>query len=300
LLVNPALSGQFRGNGRFMLNYRNQWSGVTGNPYSTYAFSMDRSFMKEALSAGVMAFQDKAGDAGMGITQVIVNIASRVDIGNDQYLKLGINGAWSQQSLYLDNLTWNSQFNGTVINPALNSGESLSGERFNYIDFSTGLLWYTRLKNNTEMTSGLSAFHISRPAYSYFGTAERLTIRWCLHADLKISIPDREMVLYPSVLIMKQGAQREITAGGLARFIFDVNSRYTGYYKASYLYLGAYYRYRDALVACARINYKSQFNIGISYDITLSRLSAISYSGGGIEISLSYMIPEKALFQLNP
>jgi hypothetical protein len=104
-------------------------------------------------------------------------------------------------------------------------------------------------------------------------------------------------VLSPSLLVMVQGPHREITAGAQARFTLDIYSRYTGYYKASYFFLGSYYRYGDAFVAYARVNYKSQFNLGISYDFTVSKLSAASHAGA-TEISLYYMIPEKALIPL--
>jgi type IX secretion system PorP/SprF family membrane protein len=300
LLINPALAGEFLGNGRFILNYRNQWSGMTGNPYTTYAFSFDKSFYEKMLSAGIMAFQDKAGDAGMGITQVIASVASKVKTSENGYLKLGINGAWSQQSLNMNHLTWNSQFNGTVIDPSQNSGETFSNEKFSYIDLSTGLIWFHEFRNNLELTAGISAFHLSRPVYDFFSSTERLNIRWCMHADLKMPMTDKKIMLSPSVLIMMQGPYREISLGTTARFTFNFNSRYTGYYKASYLYLGAYYRYRDAIMACARINHKNQFIVGISYDMNISGLSDVSYSGGGTEVSISYIIPEKALFRLKP
>jgi len=298
LLVNPALAGEFKGNGRCMLNYRNQWSSVTSNPYTTYAVALDRSFLKDVLAAGIMAFSDKAGDAGFGITQVMITLASKVEIGRQSYLKLGINGAWSQQSLDLNNLTWNSQFNGTIIDPSLNSGEVLDNEKFSYIDFSTGFLWGHTFENKMELKAGLSAYHVSRPVYSYSSAMDKLDVRLCLHADMEIPLPDKKLVILPSMLVMMQGPSREITAGGIARFTFEVDSKYTGYYKSSYLYMGAYYRYRDALIGYVRFDYRSQFSMGFSYDINVSELAGISHPGGGMEISLSWIIPEKARIQL--
>jgi type IX secretion system PorP/SprF family membrane protein len=298
LLVNPALTGEFTGNGRFMLNYRNQWSSVTNNPFRTYSFAFDRSFLKESLSAGIMAFHDQAGDAEMGITQVNFSLATRVSVGQGDYLKMGINGAWSQQSLHMAGLTWNSQFDGNIINPGLNSGETFQDGHFSYIDFSTGILWTHPLKKDARFNLGLSAYHVSRPVYNYFSGTVRLRIRWCLHADWDIHLPEKPVVVYPSLLIMVQGPYHEINAGAMARLKLDNNSRYTGYYKATYLFMGAYYRYRDAIIAYLRVNYKNQFNIGLSYDLNLSKLMVASHAGGGTEITLSYIIPEKAVIQL--
>jgi type IX secretion system PorP/SprF family membrane protein len=281
-----------------MLNYRNQWSSVTNNPFTTYAFAYDRSFLSEILSVGVVAFSDKAGDAGMGTTQANLMIASKVEIDETQYLKLGINIAWSQQSLNLSRLTWNSQFNGTIIDPNLNSGEVFSHDKFSYSDFSTGILWNHVLKYQAEVNAGLAAYHVISPVFATFSGVERLPIRWCAYANLAYPIQGKEVVLYPSILAMMQGSYREIMAGGAARFIFNLNSLYTGYLKASYLYLGAYYRYGDAIIAYARLDYKSQVNMGISYDINISGLSTASNAGGGIEVSLTFILPEKPKFKL--
>jgi len=298
LLINPALAGEFKGNGRFMLNYRNQWRGVTNNPYKTYAFAFDRSFLKEKLSAGITAYRDQAGDANMGITQVNLMVATKVSVGRNDYLKLGINGAWSQQSIQISKLTWNSQFDGQIINQNISSGESFYDNSFNYVDISTGLLWSHLYHNESSLNIGLSAFHVSRPYYEFFSLTERLKIRWCGNLDLTIPWPEKQITIYPSFLIMVQGPNREVNIGGTVRYKFDVGSRYTGYYKASYGYLGAYYRYGDAIIVYARINYKNQFNLGISYDINISNLAAAPFAGGGLEISLFYLIPEKALIEL--
>ena len=53
LLTNPSLAGEYQGDGRFIMNYRNQWRSITNNSYKTYAFSTDYSFFKEKLSAGL-------------------------------------------------------------------------------------------------------------------------------------------------------------------------------------------------------------------------------------------------------
>jgi hypothetical protein len=116
--------------------------------------------------------------------------------------------------------------------------------------------------------------------------------------DLTIPWPEKKVTMVPSLLIMVQGPNRELNLGTMVRYKFEIGSRYTGYYKASYGYLGAYYRYGDAIILYARINYKSQFNLGISYDINVSKLVAASHARGGFEISLLYTIPEKAMIKL--
>jgi hypothetical protein len=115
---------------------------------------------------------------------------------------------------------------------------------------------------------------------------------------MKIVSRDKKMTAFPSMIMTVQGPFTEICAGSVIGYKFNMGSRYTGYYKPSFGYLGAYYRYRDAFIFYAGIQYKNQVNIGISYDMNASRLIAASQTRGGLEISLSYLIPDKALIEL--
>ena len=79
-LLNPALTGIYRGNHRAFLNYKNQWRGmgVPGATYATTLFSYDAGLFKKKFSngylgAGINAYKDMAGDLKIGTTQL--NIA---------------------------------------------------------------------------------------------------------------------------------------------------------------------------------------------------------------------------------
>ena len=54
LLLNPALTGFFDGNHRFILNYKNQWKNL-GAAYNNYDFSYDISFNKGNNTTGFLA-----------------------------------------------------------------------------------------------------------------------------------------------------------------------------------------------------------------------------------------------------
>jgi len=296
LLINPALTGNFKGTGRFIFNYKNQWSSLTSNPYKTMAFSYDRPIIKNNFFVGINILDDRAGDSEMSLTQIGLNIASKVKIQANDFLKLGIQIAWSYRSINFDNLTWNSQFNGSSIDPNLNSGEINFQESFNYIDFSTGMLWTHVIKENKQFTLGTSAFHISKPAFDSFITYDEVHIRWTVHGDLSIPVLRENLILDPSFQVMFQGPFREINFGISTKYIYGLDTRLIG--NPSYISFGIFYRYRDAIIINTRFNFKSQFDVDLSYDINISKLRTASRINGGIELSLIYTIPEKRIQKL--
>jgi len=293
LLINPSLSGEFKGKGRFIFNYRNQWSSITKNSFRTYAFSSDCSFFKEKLSAGLFIFKDMAGDGNMSISQINLSISSKVKLNKKDFFKLGIQASWSQKHIDMNKLTWNSQYDGNVINPNLNSGETSYQENFSYPDFATGILWTHQLKNKTRLNVGLSAFHVNKPSYNFLANTETLNIRWCGHADFSFPLSQGYIVLYPSVLFMQQGASNEINLGAIMKYNLGNIYRDRGVAKISGIFFGAYYRFNDAIIAYMRFNYKSQFDICLTYDINVSKFVVASNARGGPEISLIYIIPKK-------
>ena len=65
LTLNPALTGLTQCDLRLSANYRNQWSSVTSNPYTTAAISYDMSALKgkldngDAVGIGILGFYDE-------------------------------------------------------------------------------------------------------------------------------------------------------------------------------------------------------------------------------------------------
>jgi type IX secretion system PorP/SprF family membrane protein len=290
LLVNPSLIGNFNGRGRLIINYRDQWNQATSKPYKTFAFSYDHSFSKDVFAAGVQFFQDKAGNANFGLSQVNINIASKVQITGHDFIKLGLQGAWSQYSLNLNNLTWNSQFDGNVINPDIHSGELNYEQSVNYFDCSTGLLWIRRLTPRTDLKIGVSAYHLTHPVYNFWGDRNSLYVRWHIHGEIGLPL-GKKLLIYPSFIAMFQGPSKEINLG--ASFRYTIVRGYLDYDQGSSVLFGAYYRNNDAIIAYTQINYQNKLNIGISYDVTISRLSkALNYQGG-FELSVTSIIPNK-------
>jgi hypothetical protein len=67
-------------------------------------------------------------------------------------------------------------------------------------------------------------------------------------------------------------------------------SKYTKNKKPAAFSIGGYYRMEDAFIAVAKFEY-SNYSIGFSYDVNLSKLRTVSKARGGFEISLRFISP---------
>lgn len=289
LMINPAFAGEFKGKIRLIANYRNQWSSITSNPFKTIAFSADKSFYNKQLSAGLFVFNDKAGDANMGISQMNLSTATRVNISNKDYLKGALQAGFAQRTINVSAVTWDSQFDGMQFDINAPSGERTDARNFLFFDVSAGMLWNHVVDDQKYFNAGLASFHIAQPNYSYYsGVRTRLHRRWCFNADASISVKHKNYKFLPSLLIMKQGTTKEITLGLVVRYMKGLDSEYTGNLKSSSVYFGSYYRYGDALILYTRMDYQNKVGLALSYDLNLSKLHVVSHVRGGLELSLFY------------
>jgi len=286
-LINPALIGDGTMKGRLIFNYRNQ-GNFTANPYKTIAFAGDAKLRNKNFSSGLLFIRDKSGDGNFSTTNICLSGASNVQLNKDHSLKLGIQAGWTQFATDIQNLTWNSQFDGTKINPDNPSGENLK-KSFGYFDLSAGIVWKYIMTNKNEIRAGVSAYHLTHPAYNAFST-KSVDTRWNGYLDANILIKNTSIRILPSLLYMKQRNANELTLGTSVKYKIGMNQRSTPDRIASFAYLGAYYRMQDAMIILAGLSFQEQMVVCFSYDITTSQLSPASKQGG-IEFSVHYFIP---------
>lgn len=313
LEVNPANAGGERKEMRAVLNYKDQWRSISA-PYQTLAASYDMKFGKTKRTAGgywgggINIFNDKAGDIKMNSLQVNLSAAYHVFLNRRRQSTLGggLQTGFVQRSMSYDNVTWGNQWDGSSYNPNLPTGEPKAGETtFSMMDYlRAGILWHYsnlagRLKvtadQQLEATAGLSVHHAVRPEYSFYDSGEKLNRKYVLHGNALIGIKNTNIAFAPSFIYQRQGPAQEIFPGTLIRYRFQQASKYTGYYKGTYLSFGGFFRVKDAVVAAMVIEH-SEYSLGISYDFNISDLRAATSGRGGFEISLRYQSVTSALY----
>ena len=287
--INPAMTGDFNGKGRCIVNHRNQWRSISVNPYKTFIISSDFSLLDKKLAFGINLLSDKSGQSDLSISQADASLATNIRLNKYNYVRFGADGAFTQRYRDLSSLSWNSQYDGVFINTDIPSGET-SIYKHSFFDASMGMQWKHIFKNKTTLNIGQAAYHINRPIYNTIEPYEILPIRWTTFADVSIKTQNEQITLYPSILYMKQGAISEFNIGLFTKHKLGMQSIYTGFNHYSFAYYGIYYRFNDAIIPYIKYEYLSKYAFGLSYDINVSKLTSATKARGGKEISFIYFI----------
>lgn len=288
MLLNPALSGLSSCTYRAALNYRNQWASIVGpSSYQTYAGSFDIGLFRQAfnysmLGLGLMVFNDVSGDGALTNLTMMGSMAYHQNMGGRgaHYLSVGIQGGLVQKSVDYTNLVFESMIGQNGVDPNLPSGE-YGSDAFSYFDLNAGVNWRSRIGNNFAFQFGAAYHHLGEPTESFYSQVDnRLNARYSGYGSIKLGFD--KIVIIPSAIYMlqTQSSNEEITTGATVGFSLDKG--------ASFLYLGGHYRLDDAVIPSIGFDYNN-IQFGLSYDINISDLSAVSAYKGGIELSLIYV-----------
>ncbi|MBI4646662.1 MAG: PorP/SprF family type IX secretion system membrane protein [Bacteroidia bacterium] len=305
LLLNPAITGNIKGNINVVTNYRNQWLSIT-NPYQTYSLAGNINFKSLYGSTnsfpgiGLVIFRDQAGDAKFARTQAEMSFAYHIDLNNRNSLSAGLQGGLVQRSIDRSALKWDSQYDGTAHNPDLQGEETALFPSKAFLDMGFGMVWsfFTNDRNMVSndgvyFTGGIALLHLAgtnQSLYDVYETRTRENIKMTGHGNASISIPQTNMAIQPALLYTSQSSVSEIIGGILFRYRLREASKYTGFIKGSAFSVGAYSRWNDAIIPMFKLEI-ANWAFGFSYDINTSSLSKVSDFRGGGEVFIQYITP---------
>ncbi len=287
--INPALTGKFNGDGRFIANNRSQWRSVTV-PYQSSAISADWSHLGLAdnTGAGVSLYYDKAGDSKLTTFKLDASLSYTINLtyNREHSLVFGLQGGLKNITIDYTALRFNNQYNGTNYDPNLATGENFSFNRLLAATASTGVSYFYATKSNV-IIAGFGVHNLIRSNQSFFENGSSpLDIRVTGHVGAEIASGD-QYVFSPAVFYGQQGDLQELVFGGKAKSVLFDDRRY---YRA--MALGVYYRNTDALIATGNFEV-NDFNFGVSYDFNISGLKKASGYRGAFEVSLVYIYSAK-------
>ncbi len=293
LLRNPSLAGIFNGDLRFQAVIRQQWASVTV-PYQTGSFNTEYKMpvgnADDFLTMGAQFVYDKAGSTNFKTIQVLpaLNYHKSLSGLKNRYLSLGFMGGYVQRSIDPSKITTNSQFDGSGFNAALSTNETVINYSLGYWDGSVGMSFNTGIGDQeneiNNLYVGVAFHHFNRPKNSFYRKpAIELQPKWVYSLGIRFALNERSYFTLQADH-NTQGDYRETIGGAMYTFALDddlENSRYD-------LHLGAFVRWRDAIIPVIKIDYKP-FSIAFSYDINTSLLKTASQGRGGFELSVTHV-----------
>ncbi len=281
LYLNPAFAGTTE-LPRFTTSYRNQWPRM-GNTYTTYSVSYDSHIKNSSAGLGVQIMHDTELNGVVNSSSASVIYSHHIKLGYESFMTLGLQSSLFFKQFNLKNLIFPSgtdQLTGEIYEylPA-----QYSGEKKLYPDFAVGAMG-----QHDEYFWGVSVHHITRPDESIIKGDHkgRVPVKATVHAGAKLhrlhyGLLSRAFTLSPNILYQQQGSFKQLNFG-----VYMLEKSFQ---------IGGWYRNNldirpDALIIMAGFA-KEKFQIGYSFDITLSKMS--NYSYGSHEISLILYLKRK-------
>lgn len=298
LTTNPANTGLFNGDLRAYTLYRMQWLTVA-TPYKTISLGVDAPIFRQRMAdedffaIGLNINNDNQGDINYMTNSFNALGSFTKYLGgrrSDNDLTIGYEVGYSLITANTSKLTWDSNYDpGTATyNPNGAWNESYGGGGTGYLDMSTGIVWNLTTASLFRSALGVSYQHFLSPNISITSGNDRLHprlgVQW--NAAYQLSSSSAVTVL-PSLMVAHQGTTLLVNGGANFKFLLGEASRYTNYHNYKAIYLGAFYRFRDAAYVTFRFDY-SNFTFGFAYDVNISKLTPVSKTVGGFEFLLQY------------
>ncbi len=277
LYLNPAFAGTAHCP-RVVMNYRNQWPGISGS-FVTYSASYDQHVDAFSGGVGLLVWNDQAGEGTLSTTNVSGIYSYQIPVTRRFSIKAGLQVSWAQKKVDWSKLTFGDQIHerrGFVFV----TNEVQRDKPTNYVDFSAGILGFSE-----KYFIGGAVHHLSEPNESVIQGESPLPMKFTFHGGAIIPLESKgePASLSPNVLFQLQQDFMQINVGM--------------YYNKGPIVGGLWYRNSDSFIALVGFQ-TDMFKIGYSYDITVSKLT--NKTAGSHEFSLGLQFdckPRKRRFR---
>ncbi|NND09200.1 MAG: PorP/SprF family type IX secretion system membrane protein [Saprospiraceae bacterium] len=295
--INPAMTGLFNGDMRFIGNYRSQWQSFT-NGFQTFLGSADMKLnqgfgLQDDVGAGIQVTSDKAGDLNYSTTSANFTLSYLKALNGigDHFISVGISNGFVQNRLDLSQIRIFDQ------DPLLQNPDFMS--RNSYYDLNLGAAWFVPLRRQDFAYLGGSIYHLNQAFVSFNRNRDvpqpgtSLIPRYILHGGASVRL-NQYVTLKPSFLFFDQDPHREFNMGTFLKITRETRT----YLRPEYaFYAGLWYRWsikdgelnRDALIASLRYDFRRTV-FSFSFDLNISDLQKASNGVGGPELSVMHFL----------
>jgi type IX secretion system PorP/SprF family membrane protein len=287
LNVNPALTGNINGDWRVISNLRDQWVGPA-SPYRTGTISFDTKILQRkipensSIGIGGMMMLDQAMEGAIKSSYASLNTSYSIQLGadaGDHRLGMGIGLIYGNRRVDYTKLNFEEQFTGYGFDTNLPTGEAALSQMKGYVSTSMGLL-YSFTSTYSNFDAGVSAFHLNKPKRTVLEDPKQsLAPRYVAHMNFETFLNDY-LVLNTNAVYQNQAGTSYYQAGAAIGYFLSTEGE-----ENVILNAGMWYWSKNAVIPYVGMVYKN-FQVGVSYDVTVSKLSEASIKPKTFEIAL--------------
>jgi len=305
-MINPALTANYDGWEKISMQHRSQWIG-SGTQFTTsygmaeFSIGRNKLMTKPFVGLGIYFTDDVGGDSKMSLKSSGLTLSGNLPLTKNNWFSAGIQASYTNRSADFSNLLFYSQWNGTQLDPSVNSGELNNYAAYSYLDAGAGFSYNYRSRPNIPVAGeildfqiGVSFMHLNRPNIRFTSfTDDNLYIKSCFHSNLKYALTDRTLLEFSAAQFF-QGPHRETNVGLFYKTVLRESSRYTNLKNVKYLTIGSYARLTGVFTPFCSIDIGS-LKLGVSYDVEVGKISR-TYKQSA-EVSLSYLFSKNSVFK---
>jgi type IX secretion system PorP/SprF family membrane protein len=290
LNVNPALTANINSDWRAISNYRSQWMGAN-SPYVTGTLSYDSKLQpgktvyesdNNFVGLGGMFMFDRAMGGVYKAIFASLNLSYNIKLVDGPVvhrLAAGFGGSYGRRSVDYTRVNFEDQYTGFGFNTNLPTGETALSNMKPFISVNTGLT-YSFTSENSNFDIGAALFHVNKPKQTFLQDEnQRLAVREVAHANFETYINDRT-ILNIAAIYQKQTSATYLSAGGGIGY-------YLGDDKGPIINMGLWYWHENGFVPYIGL-VKNNFQFGLSYDVTTSKLNEAARKPSSIELSIIF------------
>jgi type IX secretion system PorP/SprF family membrane protein len=217
IYLNPALTGQFKGDLRMSMIYRNQWSTLgSGNGFQYLTASVDYNVPQFGGGLGLMFTRSSEGTAFLNTNNLAGTYS--YSVGSDDFvLSFGLQAGITNRTIDFSKLVFTDQLDprlGYLPGSTSAAEQPAYNNRF-YFDAGAGI----NLVAGSLMV-GTAMQHLNQPDESFSGVKAKLPIRTTAHVSYMLNLSgdnnmddDDKSYLIPSVVFYKQVSSSTLNLG---------------------------------------------------------------------------------------
>jgi type IX secretion system PorP/SprF family membrane protein len=288
LNMNPALTANINADWRLISNFRNQWIGPA-SPYVTGTVSYDRKINRKKWydeeegnrwGIGTMLMYDIAMSGVAKNSYASLNLSYNAKLTEGDVVNriaAGFGGIYGRKYVDFSRLDFEEQFVGDGFNTTLPTGEEALANMKPYLSISGGVV-YSRTSEKMNMDFGIASFHVNNPKQTFLKDPnQRLIRRDVIHANTELFLNDY-LLLNANITYQRQGTARYYSFGSALGYQLSNDP-------SVILNAGIWYWSENCITPYLGFNYED-FQFGVTYDITVSKLNNAPRRANSFEISM--------------